>query len=105
MSSLPMRIGRRGQRVLLAATMVCGSAAAGVLGLGGVAHAATPDAFFSPASCTDVEAAVVYSPGLLTAKAKTRQATLNGVISGCSVFQDTFSDTGTFSATLSGKAS
>lgn len=98
-------IRRGGRNVLLAATVVWAGTAAGVLGPGGVAGAAGSDAFYAPASCSNVAAAVTYSPGLRTAKAKTRSATLNGVISGCTVFSDTFTDTGTFTADLSGDAS
>lgn len=103
-TSVPKRFSRRGRRVLLAVTMV-GGTAAGVLGTGGVAHGATTDAFGAVAMCTEVAAAVTYSPGLRTTAAKTRHATLNGVISGCSVYGDSFTDTGSLSAALSGKAS
>ena len=49
-----------------------------------------------------VAAAVTYSPGLRRA---THKASLNGVISSCSVFTEPVDGTGAISATLSGRAS
>ena len=104
MASLPTRIRRGGRSVLLVATMVCGTTTAGILGTGGVARAASTDGQIAVGSCTSVAASVTYSPGLRKAKAKTGKATLNDIISGCSVFSEPIDGTGTISAALSGRA-
>ena len=105
MTSPTLRIRRRGRTVLLVATMVCSTTTAGLVGTAGVAHAATPDGEFAVGSCSNVAAAVTYSPGLRRAKAKTHTATLSGLISDCSVFTNPVAGSGLISAILSGRAS
>jgi len=105
MANLPMNVRRGGRTILLIAIMVCGTAAAGILGPGGVAHAAGTDTYFVAGSCTNVAASVTYAPGLRKAKAKAGHAALNGIISDCSDELGPFGGTGSISAVLSGKAS
>lgn len=106
MSIISKAAARRG-RATLAATAVAGAGLAGLLGVGGVAHASTghPDSRVVYTSCTGAAGNISISPGLHALKARTVQEVLTGTTSGCSnIFDGALSGTGTITAILSGKA-
>lgn len=94
-----------------AAALTAGTALTGLLGTG-AAHAATaprpavvhPDGYATVAQCTGVSGAINFTPGLDKYQRK-QTAVLSATLSGCSAFSTGYSDTGSLSATLTGKAS
>jgi hypothetical protein len=92
-------------RAALVTTATVGAGLAGLLGIGGVAHAST-DGYVVTDSCTSIAGKITYSPGLRTSKLKAEHAVLTGTTSGCSdLFNGAEAGTGTFTAVLSGTAS
>jgi hypothetical protein len=96
-------------RVALVITAVAGASVTALLGTG-AAQASTASHRVAGRvvvdSCTGVVGKITYTPGLRKTKVKAEQAVLSGTISGCTdATQGPMSGTGTFTATLSGKAS
>jgi hypothetical protein len=58
---------------------------AGVLGMGGVAHAAShaPNGYVTIDSCTGVSGKIIYTPGMVKVKKPLIHAVLTGTTSGC----------------------
>jgi hypothetical protein len=89
-----------------AALVTTVAASAGLLGLGGVAHASThsPNGFVVIDNCTGVSGKITYSPGLLKFKKRSVHAVMTGTTSGCSdIFSGPVAGTGTFTAVMTGK--
>jgi hypothetical protein len=108
--SITQRFFARRVRASLVTTAAAAASVAGLLGMGGVAQASTgihrTDGWVVETTCTGVSGKITYSPGLLTAKARSVHAVLSGTTSGCSnLFNGSYSGTGTFTAILSGTAS
>jgi hypothetical protein len=86
-----------------------GASVAGLLGVGGIAQAATvsrPAGYIVVDTCTGLAGKITYSPGLRTSTRRTVKAVMTGTTSGCSdVFDGALSGTGTFTATMKGKVS
>jgi len=94
----------RTRRTLVTAA-VAGTALAGALGVGTVAHAAT-NGIIVREGCTGVTGQISYQPGLLSTKAQQVHAVLSGTTTGCSdAFSGALAGSGSFTASLTGKAS
>jgi hypothetical protein len=105
--NISLRPAARRARAALVTTAVAGAGLAGVLGMGGVAHAAThaPNGYVVIDSCTGVSGKITYSPGLVKVKKPLIHAVMTGTTSGCAdIFNGPESGTGTFTAVLSGHA-
>jgi hypothetical protein len=104
--NISLRPAARRARAALVTTAVAGAGLAGVLGMGGVAHATAhaPNGYVVTDTCTGVSGSIHYSPGLVKYKKRTVQAVLTGTTSGCAdVFSGALSGTGTLTAVMSGK--
>ena len=105
--NISLRPAARRARTALVTTVAAGAGLAGVLGMGGVAHAAshTPNSFVVIDSCTGVSGKITYSPGMVKVKKPLIHAVLTGTTSGCSdIFSGAIGGTGTFTAVMSGHA-
>jgi hypothetical protein len=106
MNISPRPFARRARAALVSAA-VAGAGLAGVLGMGGVAHAATgsPASWVVIDTCTGVSGSINYSPGMVKFKKPLIHAVLTGTTSGCAdVFSGPESGTGTLTAIMSGHA-
>ena len=109
--NITKRPASRRVRAAATAAVVTGTGLAGLLGMGGVAHASTvahqvPRGFVTTDSCTGLAGQVTYSPGLLSSTPRSVHAVLTGTTSGCSdAFNGPLGGTGTFTAVLSSTAS
>ena len=105
--NISLRPAARRVRTTLVATAVAGAGLAGVLGMGGVAHAATqaPNGFVTIDTCTGVAGKITFSPGMVKVKKPLIHAVLTGTTSGCSdIFSGAIGGTGTITAVMSGHA-
>ena len=105
--NISLRPAARRARTALVTTAVAGAGLAGVLGMGGAAHAAThaPNGYVVIDSCTGVSGKIVYSPGMVKYKKPLIHAVMTGTTSGCAdIFSGAVGGTGTFTAVLSGHA-
>src|SRR5690349_10417208 len=84
--NISLRPAARRARTALVTTAVAGAGLAGVLGMGGVAHAAShaPNGWVTIDTCTGVAGKISYSPGIVKVTKKNVQAVLTGTTSGCS---------------------
>ena len=104
--NISLRPAARRARTALVTTAVAGAGLAGVLGMGGVAHAAShgPNGFVTIDTCTGVAGKISYSPGIVKVTKKNVQAVLTGTTSGCSdIFSGAIGGTGTITAVMHGK--
>jgi hypothetical protein len=96
-------------RAALVITAIAGASVAGLLGTGAAQASAASHRVAGIVivdECTGVVGKITYTPGLRKTKVKAEHAVLSGTISGCTdATQGPMSGTGTFTATLSGKAS
>jgi len=102
-----MRPAARRARTALVTTVAAGAGLAGVLGMGGVAQAAThaPNGYVTIDSCTGVAGKITFSPGMVKFKKPLIHAVLTGTTSGCAnIFTGPESGTGTLTAIMSGHA-
>ena len=102
-----MRPAARRARTALVTTVAAGAGLAGVLGMGGVAQAAThaPNGYVTIDSCTGVAGKITFSPGMVKFKKPLIHAVLTGTTSGCAnIFNGPESGTGTLTAVMSGHA-
>jgi hypothetical protein len=105
--NISLRPAARRVRTTLVATAVAGAGLAGVLGMGGVAHAATqaPNGYVTIDTCTGVAGKITFSPGMVKVKKPLVHAVLTGTTSGCSdIFSGAIGGTGTITAVMSGHA-
>lgn len=105
--NISLRPAARRARAALVTTAVAGAGLAGVLGMGGAAHAATtaPNGYVVIDTCTGVAGSISYSPGLVKFKKPLIHAVMTGTTSGCAdVFSGPESGTGSFTAVMSGRA-
>src|SRR5690242_3126312 len=105
--NISLRPAARRARTALVTTAVAGAGLAGVLGMGGVAAAAShaPNGYVTIDSCTGVAGQITFSPGLVKVKKPLVHAVLTGTTSGCSdIFSGAIGGTGTITAVLSGHA-
>ena len=105
--NISLRPTARRARTALVTTVAAGAALAGVLGMGGVAHAASHahNGFVVIDSCTGVSGKITYSPGMVKVKKPLIHAVLTGTTSGCAdIFTGAVGGTGTLTAVLSGHA-
>jgi hypothetical protein len=105
--NISLRPAARRARAALVTTAVAGAGLAGVLGMGGVAHAGThaPNGYVVIDSCTGVSGKITYSPGMVKFKKPLIHAVLTGTTSGCAdIFSGPESGTGTLTAIMSGHA-
>ncbi len=104
--NISLRPAARRARTALVTTAVAGAGLAGVLGMGGAAHAATHavNGYVTIDSCTGVSGKIIYTPGLVKVTKKNVQAVLTGTTSGCSdIFSGAIGGTGTITAVMHGK--
>lgn len=104
--NISLRPAARRARTALVTTAVAGAGLAGVLGMGGVAHAAShgPNGYVTIDSCTGVSGKISFSPGMVKVAKKNVQAVLTGTTSGCSdIFSGAIGGTGTITAVVHGK--
>jgi hypothetical protein len=102
-----LRPAARRARTALVTSVAPGAGLAGVLGMGGVAHAAShaPNGYVVIDSCTGVSGKITYSPGMVKVKKPLIHAVMTGTTSGCSdIFSGAVGGTGTFTAVMSGHA-
>jgi hypothetical protein len=105
--NISLRPAARRARAALLTTVAASAGVAGLLGMGGVAHAATqgPNGYVVTDSCTGVAGSISYSPGMVKYKKPLIHAVLTGTTSGCSdIFTGAESGTGTITAIMSGHA-
>lgn len=105
--NISLRPAARRARTVLVTTAVAGAGFAGVLGMGGVAHAAShaPNGYVVIDSCTGVSGQITYSPGMVKLRKPLIHAVLTGTTSGCAdIFSGAVSGTGTLTAVMSGRA-
>ena len=105
--NISLRPAARRARAALVTTVAASAGVAGLLGMGGTAHAATHsvNGWVVIDNCTGLAGNISYSPGLLKASSRSVQAVMTGTTSGCSdVFSGPLSGTGTFTAVMTGKA-
>ena len=83
--NISLRPAARRARTALVTTVAAGAGLAGVLGMGGVAHAAThaPNGYVV-IDITGVSGKIIYSPGLVKVKNPLIHAVMTGTTSGCS---------------------
>jgi len=105
--NISLRPAARRARTALVTTAVAGVGLAGVLGMGGVAHAAShaPNGYVAIDTCTGVSGKITFSPGMVKVKKPLIHAVLTGTTSGCSdIFSGAIGGTGTITAVMSGHA-
>jgi hypothetical protein len=105
--NISLRPAARRARTALVTTAVAGAGLAGVLGMGGVAHAAShaPNGYVTIDTCTGVSGKIIYTPGMVKVKKPLIHAVLTGTTSGCSdIFSGAVGGTGTLTAVMSGHA-
>jgi len=103
--NISLRPAARRARTALVTTVAAGAGLAGVLGMGGVAHAAShgPNGFVVIDSCTGVSGKIIYTPGIVKVAKRNVQAVLTGTTSGCSdIFTGAVGGTGTLTAVMHG---
>src|SRR5690242_21037646 len=83
--NISLRPTARRARTALVTTAVAGAGLAGVVGMGGTAHAAThaPNGYVVIDSCTGVSGKITYSPGMVKVKKPLIHAVMTGTTSGC----------------------
>ena len=103
--NISLRPAARRARTALVTTVAAGAGLAGVLGMGGVAHAAShgPNGFVVIDSCTGVSGKIIYTPGIVKVAKRNVHAVLTGTTSGCSdIFTGAVGGTGTLTAVMHG---
>ena len=103
--NISLRPAARRARTALVTSVAAGAGLAGVLGMGGVAHAAShgPNGFVVIDSCTGVSGKIIYTPGIVKVAKRNVQAVLTGTTSGCSdIFTGAVGGTGTLTAVMHG---
>ena len=103
--NISLRPAARRARTALVTTVAAGAGLTGVLGMGGVAHAAShgPNGFVVIDSCTGVSGKIIYTPGIVKVAKRNVQAVLTGTTSGCSdIFTGAVGGTGTLTAVMHG---
>jgi hypothetical protein len=105
--NISLRPAARRARTALVTTAVASAGLAGVLGMGGVAHAAShaPNGYVTIDTCTGVSGKITFSPGMVKVKKPLIHAVLTGTTSGCSdIFSGAIGGTGTITVVMSGHA-
>jgi hypothetical protein len=81
-----------------------GTVAVASLAAAGAANAAQPAGFSPVQSCTGLTGSISYSPGLLSASARTVHSVLTGTLTGCSGLNGAEAGTGTVTIVASGSS-
>jgi hypothetical protein len=93
-------------RAALLAVTASSVLGASLVGIGAAqANEAPARGFSSVESCTGLNGAISWNPGLLKTSVKTQHAVLTGTLSGCSGYNGAQAGTGTVTAVLSGSSS